>query len=112
MRELPWSIKLVTMKSFAVAAISSALAVVSTSAFTTPMIHTPVATRAFSSTSSDECNSVCEIPEEFSNNAPTLANATPVRSAVVTNYEGDFLRIDDVIQGNNPHVVVYLRHMG
>jgi hypothetical protein len=30
----------------------------------------------------------------------------------VTNYEGDFLRIDDVIQGNKPHVVVYLRHMG
>ena len=98
-------VKFVTMKSFAVAAVS-ALAVVSTSAFTIkPMIHTPVfATRAFSST--------CEIPEEFSNNAPTLSNATPIRSAVVTNYEGDFLRIDDVIQGNNPHVVVYLRHMG
>lgn len=101
------------MKSFAVAAISSALAVISTSAFTTPMIHTRVATRAYSgSTSSDECTSVCEIPEEFSNNAPALENATPIRSAVVTNYEGDFLRIDDVIQGNNPHVVVYLRHMG
>jgi hypothetical protein len=97
-------VKLVTMKSFAVAAIST-LAVVSTSAFTSPMVHTPVlATRAFSST--------CEIPEEFSNNAPTLSNATPIRSAVVTNYEGDFLRIDDVIQGNNPHIVVYLRHMG
>jgi hypothetical protein len=46
--------------------------------------------------------------------------ANAIRSAVVTNSAGDFVRIDDAIKfgkagaaaKNAPHVVVYLRHMG
>eukprot|EP00984_Skeletonema_dohrnii_P026855 scaffold16259_cov78-Skeletonema_dohrnii-CCMP3373.AAC.1 len=97
------------MRSIASIAALSALVASSASAFTTPL-RTPVSVRAYSS-SSDEGTTVCDIPEEFVN-TPTLSNAAPIRSGVVTNAEGDFVRIDDAIKGNNPHVVIFLRHMG
>ena len=73
----------------------------------------------FMSSSNNE-GSVCDIPSEFSE-TPTLVGvpngANAIRSAVVTNSAGDFVRIDDAIQksglgANAPHVVIYLRHMG
>ena len=82
------------------------LAVASTSAFTSRH-HAPVAVRALHSSKT----TVCDIPE-FAESVPTLTNSAPIKSAVVTNAEGDFIRIDDVIKGNNPHVVIFLRHMG
>ena len=95
------------MRSIASIAALSALVASTASAFTTPL-RTPVSVRAYSS---DEGTTVCDIPEEFVN-TPTLSNAAPIRSGVVTNAEGDFVRIDDAIKGNNPHVVIFLRHMG
>ena len=67
---------------------------------------------------------VCDIPLEFDGGTPSLVGvangANAIRSAVVTNSAGDFVRIDDAIKfgkagaaaKNAPHVVVYLRHMG
>ncbi|KAL7469521.1 hypothetical protein ACHAXS_009770 [Conticribra weissflogii] len=59
---------------------------------------------------------VCEISSEFANNASSLANvpngATTIRSAVVTNHQGDFVRLGDFMKDDRPQVVVYLRHMG
>jgi hypothetical protein len=91
------------MKSLVSIAVLSLVA--STSAFMA-QLHTPVSLRAYSST-----KTVCEIPDEFVDTR-TLSNAAPIRSAVVTNYEGDFIRIDDAMKGSNPHVVIYLLHMG
>mmetsp|Transcript_16080 Transcript_16080/g.34002 ORF Transcript_16080/g.34002 Transcript_16080/m.34002 type:complete len:117 (+) Transcript_16080:131-481(+) len=101
----------------------------------------PLATNAFVSTSSssatvvtarsspisidasaqEDCTTeACDIPSEF-NEAPTsLVNvpngANAIRSAVVTNSAGDFVRIDDAIMksstSNAPQIVIYLRHMG
>jgi hypothetical protein len=98
------------MRSLASIAALSTLVVASTSAFMAPLRTPVVSSRAYSS-SSDDCTTVCDIPGEFVA-TPTLSNAAPIRSAVVTNYEGDFVRIDDAIKGSNPHVVIYLRHMG
>ena len=64
--------------------------------------------------------SVCAIPSEFGNN-PTLVgvpnSANAIRSAVVSNSSGDYIRIDDAIKANkltanSPNVVVFLRHLG
>ena len=64
--------------------------------------------------------SVCAIPSEFRNN-PTLVGvpngANAIRSAVVSNSSGDYIRIDDAIKANkltanSPNVVVFLRHLG
>lgn len=44
--------------------------------------------------------------------------ANAIRSAVVTNVAGDFVRIDDAMRSSSsvdasaPQVVIYLRHMG
>ena len=95
------------MRSVTSIAALSALAVASTSAFTSRH-HAPVPVRALYSSSK---TTVCDIPE-FAESVPTLTNSAPIKSAVVTNAEGDFIRIDDVIKGNNPHVVIFLRHMG
>jgi len=63
---------------------------------------------------------VCDIPAEF-DKTPSLVGvsngANAIRSAVVINSAGDFVRVDDAIKSgklaaNAPHVVVYLRHMG
>jgi len=60
--------------------------------------------------------SVCEISSEFANNPSSLVNApngaNAIRSAVVTNYQGDFVRLNDFMKKDGPQVVVYLRHMG
>jgi hypothetical protein len=98
----------------------------------------PILTNAFVPTSSTASNSlslrasssgdddrstkptVCEIPSEFERtqslvNVPNGANA--IRSAVVVNPAGDFVRVDDAMKSRNvdvgaPHVVIFLRHMG
>jgi hypothetical protein len=70
----------------------------------------------------------CDIPSEFDGGGtPSLVGVTnganAIRSAVVTNSAGDFVRIDDAMKYATsrvaaaakiaaPHVVVYLRHMG
>lgn len=63
---------------------------------------------------------VCEIPSEFGS-TPSLVGvpngATSIRSAVVINSAGDFVRIDDAMRSgtaddNAPNVVIFLRHMG
>lgn len=78
--------------------------------------RTPIPTRA----SVESEGSVCAIPSEFGNN-PTLVGvpngANAVRSAVVIDSSGDYIRIDDVIKANkltanSPNVVVFLRHLG
>lgn len=62
-----------------------------------------------------ECTTSCEITFDF-DNTPSLVNvlngANAIRSGVVTNYLGDFIRLDDVISKDEPHVVIFLRHMG
>jgi hypothetical protein len=99
------------MRSLAsIAALSTLVVASTTSAFMAPL-RTAVSSRAYSSSSNDECTTVCDIPGDFVD-TPTLSNATPIRSAVVTNYEGDLVRIDNAIKGSNPYVVIYLRHMG
>ena len=69
---------------------------------------------------SDVKTTVCDIPAEF-DKTPSLVGVTnganAIRSAVVINSAGDFVRVDDAIKSgklaaNAPHVVVYLRHMG
>lgn len=70
----------------------------------------------------ESSTTICDIPSEFKD-TPSLVDmpngANVIRSAVVTNSAGDFVRIGDAIQSSNskvaanaPHVVVYLRHMG
>ena len=58
----------------------------------------------------------CAISSEFANDESSLVNipngANPIRSGIVTNSAGDFVRLDDVISNNEPHVVIFLRHMG
>lgn len=65
------------------------------------------------STKSEEAP--CAISSDFADES-TLVNvpngANPIRSGVVTNYAGDFVRLGDVISKNMPHVVIFLRHMG
>ena len=85
----------------------------------TATTRAPISSRASSST--EECaTDACEIPEF--GNTPSLVGvpngANAIRSAVVTNAAGDFVRIDDAIQASSkaaasaPQIVVYLRHMG
>ena len=69
----------------------------------------------------EECpTEACEVPSDFAE-APSLVGvpngANAIRSAVVTNAAGDFVRVEDVIRSskvndNGPHIVIYLRHMG
>jgi hypothetical protein len=68
----------------------------------------------------DRTQTVCDIPSEF-DETPSLVGvsngADAIRSAVVINSAGDFVRVDDAIKSSKvassaPHVVVYLRHMG
>lgn len=78
---------------------------------------------SFRASGGEECEtSACEIPSDF-DETPSLVGvpngANAIRSAVVTNSAGDFVRIDDAIQSSSskvsasaPQVVVYLRHMG
>lgn len=83
------------------------------------MARNPISLGA-SSSGDDRTTTPCDIPDDFAEtkslvNIPNGANA--IRSAVVTNTAGDFVRIDDAIRSsdvdpNAPHVVIYLRHMG
>lgn len=58
----------------------------------------------------------CAIPSEFTNDASSLVNvsngANPIRSGIVTNYAGDSIQLGNVISKSDPHVVIFLRHMG
>jgi len=62
----------------------------------------------FYSTKSDEAP--CAISEDFADDVPSLVNvpngANSIRSGVVTNYAGDFVRMGDVISKSEPHVVI------
>ncbi|KAL3793534.1 hypothetical protein HJC23_007274 [Cyclotella cryptica] len=53
-----------------------------------------------------ECAATCDIASDF-DNTPSLVNvpngANAIRSGVVTNYLGDFVRLDDVISKDKPH---------
>lgn len=68
----------------------------------------------------DVQTTVCDIPAEFDKTTSLVGvsnGASAIRSAVVINSAGDFVRVDDAIKSgklaaNAPHVVVYLRHMG
>lgn len=84
----------------------------------TPTVRGPIPLEA--SAKEDCTDTACEISPEISE-APSLVDApngaNAIRSAVVTNSAGDFVRIDDAIRSSGagvdaPHVVVYLRHMG
>lgn len=68
----------------------------------------------------EQSGTICDIPSDF-RDTPSLVGvpdgANAIRSAVVTNSAGDFVRVDDAMQcsetaANAPHIVVYLRHMG
>lgn len=101
-----------------------ALAPILTNAFVpTPSIASySLSLRASSSTGDDRFAeaTVCEIPSEFERTqslvgVPNGANA--IRSAVVVNPAGDFVRVDDAMKSSTvgvdaTHVVIFLRHMG
>jgi hypothetical protein len=67
----------------------------------------------YSTQSADE--TPCAISPDFAD-ASSLVNvpngASSIRSGIVTNYKGDFVRLQDVISNTDPHVVIFLRHMG
>lgn len=73
-----------------------------------------VASLSIRTTKSEEAP--CTISEDFALDESSLVNvpngATPIRTGIVTNYSGDFVRLGDVISSNEPHVVIFLRHMG
>ena len=105
------------MRIASIAALATlARSPLATDAFVTTSLSA-TASRDFNlkASSSDE-PSICDISSEFEDTpslvgAPKGANA--IRSAVVANSVGDFIRIDDALEGGNtPQVVVYLRHMG
>ena len=84
------------------------------SSFNSSNDNAEVATASTSSTASTPC----DIPSEFRNSPNSLVNipngANAIRSAVVTNYQGDFVRLDDAMGGsanNIPQIVCFLRHM-
>lgn len=60
-------------------------------------------------------SSICDIPDAAALSVKSLVGtpeaAAAIRSAVVTNADGDFVRLDDAM-GTSSSVVVYLRHMG
>lgn len=86
-----------------------------------PVASTGRTPPSFKASGNDECaTDACEIPVGF-DKTPSLFGvpdaATPILSAVVTNSDGDFVRIDDAVRSSDagadaPHVVIYLRHMG
>mmetsp|Transcript_37942 Transcript_37942/g.68324 ORF Transcript_37942/g.68324 Transcript_37942/m.68324 type:complete len:109 (-) Transcript_37942:111-437(-) len=102
-----------------VATLALAWSPLTTNAFVpTSTARNPISLKA--STGEGSTTTPCDIPSEFKE-TPSLVNipngANAIRSAVVTNSAGDYVRIDDVIQSskvaaNAPHVVIYLRHMG
>lgn len=80
----------------------------------------PAISNHHQSTSSSLFAEVCEIDTELANNSlvGVRNSANAIRSAIVTNADGDFVRVDDAIKSassvdsNAPQVVIYLRHMG
>ena len=103
--------------SFATIALAWAPQITTTNAFAPSSLTT--ATRPLRASSNDvESATPCVIPSEFGNDSSTsLVNANAIRSAVVTNYLGDFVRIDDAMTSgktdlNAPQIVIFLRHMG
>lgn len=67
--------------------------------------------------SGDKEPTVCDIPTEFADDSSSSLvgvrnGANAIRSAVVTNADGIFIRLDDAMSNNKPEIVIYLRHMG
>mmetsp|Transcript_192 Transcript_192/g.335 ORF Transcript_192/g.335 Transcript_192/m.335 type:complete len:119 (-) Transcript_192:758-1114(-) len=98
-------------------------AFVSTSSSSTTVVTARSSPISILASAQEDCTTeACDIPSEFNEtpttslvNVPNGANA--IRSAVVTNSAGDFVRIDDAIMNsskstNAPQIVIYLRHMG
>ena len=58
----------------------------------------------------------CAIPSDFQDASTSLVNVPnsfkSIRSGMVTNSAGELIRLGDVISKNEPHVVIFLRHMG
>ena len=94
----------------------------SANAFVATTSTTARGTTTFRASTTEECSTTaCEIPSGFGDDTPSLVGvkdgANALRSAVVTNSAGDFVRIDDAISAtsagtNAPQVLIYLRHMG
>ena len=67
-----------------------------------------------SSTKTEESSSVCEVPEDtkpLSDLSKQKGSASLLRSVALTNVEGDFVSLGNMM-GNEKSVVVFLRHMG
>lgn len=91
---------------------------------TSNIARAPFTLRASSSSGSgDERStktSVCEIPSEFERTQSLVGvanGANAIRSAVVINPAGDFVRVDDAMKSSTldadaPQIVIFLRHMG
>lgn len=98
-----------------IAALAVAASPLATSAFA-PVSPVRLSV-SFRASAADECaTEVCDVPSGL-DDSPSLVGvpngANPILSAVVTNSEGDFVRIDDAVTDSSaPHVVIYLRHMG
>ena len=58
----------------------------------------------------------CAIPSDFQDALTSLVNVPnsfkSIRSGMVTSSAGELIRLGDVISKNEPHVVIFLRHMG
>ena len=61
-----------------------------------------------SSTKTDTDGSICAIPEDVN---PVGVTASVLRSAVLTNVDGDKIKLGDVM-GSDTSVVIFLRHLG
>jgi len=58
-------------------------------------------------------DAVCDVPDLEVDSLVGVPNgAGAIKSAVLTNADGDFVRLDDVLARDKPNVVIYLRHMG
>ena len=94
--------------------ISLALACLQVNSFSPGATPNRISTSIHSSKSIDEAP--CAIPSEFTNDASSLVNmrngANPIRSGMVTNYAGESIQLGNVISKSDPHVVIFLRHMG
>jgi len=56
---------------------------------------------------------VCDVPAIEVDSLVGIPNgARSIKSAVVTNADGDIVKIDNLLARDKPNVVIYLRHMG
>ena len=90
---------------------------------TTSIEHNSFTLRASSGSSGDERSAkttICDISSEFENTSSLVGvsnGASAIRSAVIINAAGDFVRVDDAMKTSNldadaPQIVIFLRHMG